>query len=79
MVKLIHGDTRVPESVESVVRPVDCEHGSACVGLGHPPVALQHDHLGPDLVVDALPLAEDLLDVVLQSKRERVRGEARDV
>ena len=34
-----------PESVESVVRPVDGEHGGPGVGLGHPPVALQDDHL----------------------------------
>ena len=40
-----------PEPVEPIVRPVDCEDGSPGVGLGHSPVPLQHDDLGPDLVV----------------------------
>ena len=55
-----------PEPVEAVVRPVDCEDRGARVGLGHPPVPLQDDDLGPDLVVDRLPFVEHLLDVVLQ-------------
>ena len=55
-----------PESVESVVGAVDGEDGGARVGLGHAPVALQHDDLGPDLVVDRLPFVQHLLDVVLQ-------------
>ncbi len=35
----------LPEPVESVVRPVDCEDGGSGVGLGHATVALQNDDL----------------------------------
>ena len=55
-----------PKAVEAVVGAVDGEDGGARVGLGHAPVALQHDDLGPDLVVDRLPFVQHLLDVVLQ-------------
>ena len=58
-----------PEAVEAVVGAVDGEDGGAGVGLGHAPVALQHDDLGPDLVVDRVPLAEDLVDVVLKDRQ----------
>ena len=58
-----------PEPVEAVVRPVDCEDRGAGVGLRHPPVPLEDDDLGPDLVVDRLPFVEHLLDVVLQCLR----------
>ena len=62
-----------PEPVEAVVRPVDCEDGGPGVGLGHAPVPLEDDDLGPDLVVDRVPLAHHLRDVVLQQKdRERI-------
>ena len=55
-----------PEPVEAVVRAVDGEHGRPGVGLGHAAVALEHDDLGPDLIVDTLPLGEHLLYVVLR-------------
>ena len=55
-----------PEPVEALVRPIDCEDGGAGVGLGHPPVPLEYDDLGPDLIVDTLPLVENLLDVILK-------------
>jgi hypothetical protein len=60
-----------PEPVEAVVGPVDCEDGSARVGLGHPTVPLQDDDLGPDLVVDRLPLVQNLLDVILKEIKKR--------
>ena len=58
-----------PEAVESSVSAVDREDRSSDVSLGHPSVPLQDDDLGPDLVVNVLPLAQQLLDVVLESKR----------
>ena len=60
----------LPESVEAVLGAVDGEDGGAGVGLGHAPVPLQDDDFGPDLVVDRVPLAENLVDVILQDKRE---------
>ena len=57
-----------PEPVEAVVRAVDGEHGRPGVGLGHAAVALEHDDLGPDLIVDTLPLGEHLLYVVLRGE-----------
>ena len=56
-----------PEPVEAVVRAVDGEHGRPGVGLGHAAVALQHDDLGPNLIVDTLPFVENLLDVILKT------------
>ena len=58
-----------PEAVESSVSAVDREDRSSDVSLGHPSVPLQDDDLGPDLVVNVLPLAQQLLDVVLKPKR----------
>ena len=68
-----------PEPVESVVGAVDGEDGGAGVGLGHAPVPLQHDDLGPDLVVDRVPLAQDLVDVVLKDRQrcEKVTTEGK--
>ena len=55
-----------PEPVKAVIRAVHREDGGAGVGLGHPPVPLEHNDLGPDLIVDTLPLVENLLDVILK-------------
>jgi len=63
-------EPEVPEAVEAVVRAVDGDDRGARVGLGHAPVALQDDQLGPDLVVDGSPLLVDLLNVVLRKERE---------
>ena len=60
-----------PEPVEAVVRAVDGEHGRPGVGLGHAAVALEHDDLGPDFIVDTLPLGEHLLYVVLRGESIR--------
>ena len=54
-----------PEPVEALVRPVDCEDGGAGVGLGHPSVPLEDHNLGPDLIINAVPLVENLLEVIL--------------
>ena len=54
------------ESIETFVSAVDSHNGGSGVGLGHPPIPLQHHDLRPDLVIDALPLVPDLLDVVLE-------------
>ena len=61
----------VPEPVEAVIGPVDGEDGGAGVGLGHAPVPLEDDDLGPDLVVDGVPLAHHLCNVVLKREKER--------
>ena len=60
------------EAVKSLISPIDGDHGSPGVGLGHSPVPLQDDNLGPDLVIDALPLVPNLLDVVLTMIRVRL-------
>ena len=41
-----------PEPIEAIVRTIDCEDWRPGVGLRHPPVSLQDDDLGPDLVID---------------------------
>ena len=55
-----------PEPIEPIVGSVDCQDGSSGVSLGHSPVPLQHDDLGPDLVIYGLPLVEHLLYVILK-------------
>ena len=55
-----------PEPVKAVIRAVHSEDGRAGICLGHPSVPLQHDNLGPDLIVDTLPFVENLLDVILK-------------
>ena len=62
------GNTNLPEAIEAVLRAVDGEYGCAGIGLCHAPVPLQDDHFGPDLVVDRMPLAENLIDVVLKDR-----------
>ena len=54
-----------PKAVEAVVASVDLDGDGAGVGLCHAPVALHHDELGPDFVVDLVPFIQHLLDVVL--------------
>ena len=39
--------------------------GRPGIGFGHPPVPLQHNDFGPDLIVYALPFVQYLLDVFL--------------
>ena len=58
----------MPEPVEAVLGAVDGEDGGAGVGLCNAPVPLQDDYFGPDLVVDRMPLAENLVDVVLKDR-----------
>jgi len=45
-----------PHSIEPVLGSIDGYHRGAGVGLGHTSVLLEDDYLGPDLVVDLLPL-----------------------
>ena len=61
-----------PEPIESLLGPVDSEDGGPGVGLGYPPVPFEDDNLGPDLVVDAVPLVQNLLQVVLGTNKETV-------
>ena len=56
------------ETVKAVFGAVDREDGGPGVGLGNPPVPLEDDHLGPDLVLDVVPLLKDLGDVVLKEQ-----------
>lgn len=63
----------LPESVEAVLGAVDGEDRGAGVGLCHAPVPLQDDNFGPDLVVDRMPLAENLIDVVLKDREEQCK------
>lgn len=56
----------IPEAIESVVWAVDGEDRGPGVGLRHPAISLQHNHLCPNFVVDLVPLVQDLLDVILQ-------------
>ena len=56
-----------PEPIKAVIWAVHREHRGPGVSLGHPPVPLEHDYLGPDLIIDTLPLVENLLDVILKN------------
>ena len=60
------------KTVEAVIGPVNGEDGGSGVGLGHPAVPLQDNDLGPDFIVDWLPLVEDFLYVILERKRENI-------
>jgi len=55
-----------PHSIEPILGSIDGYHRGAGVGLGHTSVLLEDDYLGPDLVVDLLPLGQNLVDVVLR-------------
>ena len=44
-------------------------HRAPDVGLRHPPVPLHHDQLAPDVILDGVPLAVDLVDVILILER----------
>ena len=57
-----------PKSVESVIRAVDGQDRGPCVRLRYPPVPLEDNDLGPDLVIDVVPLGNDFLDVILETK-----------
>lgn len=59
-----------PETVEAIVRTVYCQNGSSGISFRHPPVPLQDDHFGPDLVVDLGPFVQHLLNVVLEQRAE---------
>lgn len=65
------GQTNIPEAIEAVVGAVDGEDRRPGVGLRHPAISLQHDHLCPNFVVDLVPFVQHLLDVILQH-REKV-------
>lgn len=62
---VIHSNLYAPHAIETVIRSVDGQHRSACIRFGHATVALEHDHLRPDLVVDLRPLVQHFLDVFL--------------
>lgn len=68
-----------PDAVEAVLGVVYRDHGGPGVSFGHPPVLLEDDHLRPDLVVDLLPLAEDLVDVILRGDKSAVFFNKRDL
>jgi len=55
-----------PHSIKPILGSIDGYHRGAGVGLGHASVLLEDDYLGPDLVVDLLPLGQNLVDVVLR-------------
>ena len=62
IVKPIHSDL---ESIKAILGAIDSEDGRPCVGFGHPSVPLENDHLCPDLILDVVPLLENLRDVIL--------------
>jgi len=55
-----------PHSIEPILGSINGYHRGAGVGFGHTSVLLEDDYLGPDLVVDLLPLGQNLIDVVLR-------------
>ena len=55
-----------PEPIKPVLRPADRQDGGPGVGLGDPPVPLKDDHFCPNLVIDIVPLLENLRDVILE-------------
>ena len=55
-----------PETIKPILRPTHSQHGSSGVGLGNPPVPLQHDHFGPNFIIDIVPFIQDLRNVILK-------------
>ena len=57
------------EAIETLLTPIDSHNRSSGVGFGNAPIPLQNYHLCPDLVINAVPLVENLLNMVLKSNR----------
>jgi hypothetical protein len=64
--RIIESGHTDPESVKSVIGAVDGQDRGSGVGLGHSPVSLKDNDLGPDLVIDIVPFGQDLFDVILK-------------
>ena len=56
---------QLPEPIKAILWPIHSKNRSPGVGFCNPPISLQNNHLGPDLVIYAVPLGEDLNDVIL--------------
>ena len=55
-----------PESIKSILRPIDSEDRSSSISFGDPPIPLQHNDFGPDFIINVVPLLQDLGDVILK-------------
>ena len=55
-----------PETIKPVLRPTHGQHWRPGVGLGNPPVPLQHDHFGPNFIIDIVPFIQHLRNVILK-------------
>ena len=55
-----------PETIKPILGSTHCQDGSSGVGLGDPPVPLQHDHFGPNFIIDIVPFIQDLRNVILE-------------
>jgi len=54
-----------PETIETIVWTIYCQHGRSCVRLSHSTVSLQDYNFGPNLVVDLCPFVQHFLYVIL--------------
>ena len=71
--------SELPKSVETIVAAVDLDGNSAGVGLGYASVALHHDQLGPNLVINLVPFVQYLLNVILDLKKREINIKIRSV
>lgn len=71
--------SELPKSVETIVAAVDLDGNSAGVGLGYASVALHHDQLGPNLVINLVPFVQYLLNVILDFKKREINIKIRSV
>ena len=56
----------LPKSIKSLVTAIDGKNWSSGISFGHSSVSFQNDDFGPNLIVNAFPLAEHLFDMVLK-------------
>lgn len=68
----------LPHPIKAVVGAVDCQHWSACIGLGDAPVPLEDDDFRPDLVIDLRPLIQHFLNVLLLCPHEHKQKKRRE-
>ena len=57
-----------PEPVKTIVWSVNSEDRCPGIRLRHPAVSFKYDDLGPDFIVNGLPLIKHFLNVILKQK-----------
>ena len=63
VVKSIHSNSK---SIKTFFWTIHRQDRGTGIGLGDPSVPLEHDNFGPYLVINAVPLGQDLNDMILR-------------